>query len=105
MRLRSRPVRWGTTGIPAPRPMTPAVAELHVVPSEAIVFAPEDQLRVQVEAVFTDGSRRDVTDRACYELSNLNASACANPVINFGKTYSGDLLLIQQPFLSLQLER
>jgi hypothetical protein len=40
-------------------------------------MAPNDVLPVQVQAVFSDGSSRDVTSVACYELSNLNATVDA----------------------------
>lgn len=62
---------------------------LDVSPPQAIIVAPAASLQVQVTAHFSDGSTRDVTDRACYELSNLSASVDARGVVTrqkFGET-------------------
>ncbi len=65
------------------------LVRLEVLPSQAIVFAPQEQLQVQVTAHFSDGSTRDVTHLACYELSNLSASVGTEGVVTrqkFGET-------------------
>jgi len=50
------------------------LTRLEVTPERAVVMAPKRDMQVHVTAHFSDGSSRDVTSRACYELSNLNAS-------------------------------
>ncbi len=67
-------LQWLRSGAKGPSPSAPYVTRLQVQPAEAIVIDPASDLQIQVEAFFSDGSSRDVTDRACYELSNLNAS-------------------------------
>ncbi len=65
------------------------LVQLAVFPSEAILVAPVDHVQVQVIAHFSDGSTRDVTQQACYELSNLSASVDAEGVVTrqkFGET-------------------
>lgn len=65
---------WLLQGANGPDPSSPRVVSLSVSPGQAIVRAPEQSLQVHVEALFSDGQKRDVTHRACFELSNLNAT-------------------------------
>ncbi len=68
---------WVKRGAGGPSAQAPVLTRLDVQPREAIVVAPKDELQVQVVAHFSDGTTRDVTDRACYELSNLSAAVDA----------------------------
>lgn len=68
-------MRWLKTGAKPPTPKAATVVRLDVQPSEAIVVAPIEKVQFRVTAHFSDGSSRDVTDRACYEMSNLIATA------------------------------
>lgn len=65
---------WLRAGAPAPLQNAPELLRLDVIPREAVVFEPEDHVQLSVTATFSTGEQRDVTDRACYELSNLHAS-------------------------------
>lgn len=65
---------WIANGIPSPTPHAPTVNRLEVTPNAAILAEPIDSIQLRVTAHFSDGSSRDVTDRACYELSNLFAT-------------------------------
>ncbi len=65
--------QWLQQGAAPPSAHAPAVTGLDVAPSEAIVRDPEYSVQFRVTATFSDGSLRDVTDEACYELSNLLA--------------------------------
>lgn len=71
---------WIANGA-SPPTKSVAVDRLVVQPLEAIRFAPQDQFKLQVEAEFSDGSRRDVTDLAVYETSNLNVSVGADGLV------------------------
>ncbi|MCA9157808.1 MAG: DUF1549 domain-containing protein [Planctomycetales bacterium] len=80
---------WIAAGAPPAQPTERKLVGLDVQPSEAIIVAPADSFQVQVTAHFSDGSTRDVTQRACYELSNLSASVDASGVVsrqNYGET-------------------
>ncbi len=82
-------LQWLRSGAKGPSPSAPHVTRLHVQPAEAIVVDPASDLQIHVEAFFSDGSSRDVTDRACYELSNLNANVDAGGRVSrakFGET-------------------
>lgn len=81
--------RWLRDGAAGPSEQAATLTRLDVEPKQAIVVAPQDQLSVRVTAHFSDGTSRDVTDRACYELSNLRATVSADGVVSrtkFGET-------------------
>ena len=65
---------WIAEGTASPSSDAPHVVKLEVTPPEAILTEPVDDLSLQVSASFSDGTSRDVTARACYELSNLIAT-------------------------------
>jgi hypothetical protein len=67
-------LNWLREGANSPSPKTPTLVNLEVQPLETVIRAPADHVQVHVQANFSDGSSRDVTDRACYELSNLIAN-------------------------------
>jgi hypothetical protein len=66
---------WIAAGMPADPPETPALTRLTVTPAEQVVVAPADRVRLQVTATFADGSTRDVTKLACYDLSSVWVAA------------------------------
>ncbi|MDV6034163.1 MAG: DUF1549 domain-containing protein [Phycisphaera sp. RhM] len=81
--------RWLRHGAPGPSAEAPRLIGLVVQPTQAIVANPDRALPVHVTATFSDGTSRDVTDTACYELSNLNATVDADGVVTrdkFGET-------------------
>ncbi len=81
--------RWLREGASGPSSTAARLVRLKVEPSEAIVVEPQNKLPIRVEAFFSDGTSRDVTDTACYELSNLNASVDQDGVVSrskFGET-------------------
>lgn len=80
---------WLDQGGSAPSPAAATVTRLDVSPQHAIVSSPQEDLQVVVTARFSDGTSRDVTERACYELSNLNGSVDASGRVTrqkFGET-------------------
>ncbi|MEO1526541.1 MAG: DUF1549 and DUF1553 domain-containing protein [Planctomycetota bacterium] len=92
-------VDWIRCGANGPSEQAPALVKLDVTPESAIVAAPLEQLEVQVHATFSDGSRREVTQTACYELSNLNAKVDDDGVVH--RTKLGETTLIVR-YLQLQ---
>lgn len=72
---------WILNGAKPPLDDAPKLTQLLVEPMEAIVRSPQTELQVNVRAVFSDGTSRDVTDIACYELSNLEASVEPNGLV------------------------
>jgi hypothetical protein len=67
-------LQWLRGGASGPSSSAPEVVRLEVEPRSAISVAPVSDVQVRARAFFSDGTSRDVTDRACYELSNLNAT-------------------------------
>lgn len=66
---------WIAAGMPADPADAPALTKLTVTPAEQVVVAPADRVRLQVTATFADGSTRDVTKLACYDLSSVSVAS------------------------------
>lgn len=65
---------WIADGAPGPEPHSPSLQRLDVMPADAILVEPADSAQLVVAAHFADGSRRDVSQLACYELTNRHAA-------------------------------
>ncbi len=61
---------WLLSGMPAPNDKTPAVSRLIVAPDKRVLVAPVNQVQLTAIAEFADGTRRDVTRLATYDVSN-----------------------------------
>jgi hypothetical protein len=62
--------RWIAAGMPDDIVTAPKLVRIEVTPPEKILFEPETDVQLRVEAVFADGSRRDVTHVAVYDPAN-----------------------------------
>lgn len=87
-------IQWLRNGALGPSESAPRLVGLDVHPSQAIVADPIQELDVQVTAKFSDGTSRDVTKSACYELSNLNANVDKNGVVT-RKKYGETTLIVR----------
>ncbi|QEF98826.1 hypothetical protein Mal15_28830 [Stieleria maiorica] len=92
--------RWLRSGANGPSSEAPTLVRLEVQPEQAIVSDPERELPIHVSATFSDGTTRDVTDTACYELSNLHATVDAHGVVSRHR-YGETTLIVRY----LQLQR
>ncbi|MEL6108640.1 MAG: DUF1549 and DUF1553 domain-containing protein [Planctomycetota bacterium] len=92
-------IDWIRAGATGPSQDAPKLVSLEVTPDSAIVADPIESVRVRVHATFEDGTTRDVTSTACYELSNLNATVGADGTVSRGKF--GETTLIVR-YLQLQ---
>ncbi len=63
---------WIASGARRDPDGVPTLSDLEVQPGETVLVAPKDRVQIRAEAVFSDGSRRDVTTLAVYETSNEN---------------------------------
>ncbi|HEY2250407.1 MAG TPA: DUF1549 and DUF1553 domain-containing protein [Planctomycetaceae bacterium] len=61
---------WISGGLAADSSAVPRLVDLAVQPRDVVLVEPADSVQLQVEAVFSDGSRRDVSGLAVYDLSN-----------------------------------
>ncbi len=60
---------WIDAGVPRDPAGTPAMQKLQVTPSGIVLNEPNNTVQVKATAVFSDGSRRDVTRLCLYEQS------------------------------------
>lgn len=58
---------WIASGAPAAASQEPRLIRIDVTPVEAIIDEPQSEVQLQVQATFSDGSKRDVTERTIYE--------------------------------------
>jgi hypothetical protein len=84
--------RWIAAGMPADPPTLPTLRQLVVEPDEAFVMEPDDRMQLSATAIFSDGTRRDVTREATYELSNQNARVDDDGLVR--KEQSGEVAVI-----------
>lgn len=75
--------RWIAAGAPGPDESAPIVTRLSVTPEDVVLWQADDELSLQVEAHFSDGSSRDVTRLAVYEPSETFAHVSADGIVRF----------------------
>jgi hypothetical protein len=61
---------WIAAGTPGPLKAEPKLVQLEVSPTETVVNEPQDSVQLEVQAVFADGTRRDIRQLAVYELTD-----------------------------------
>jgi hypothetical protein len=93
-------LQWLSAGAAGPSPAAATVVRLQIQPEQAIVAAPSTEVQMSVHAFYSDGSSRDVTGLACYELSNLNAEV--DPAGRVTRSRFGETTLIVR-YLQQQL--
>jgi hypothetical protein len=76
--------RWLEGGMPSDLADAPRLRQLLVQPASRILFEPEEEVRLQATAEFDDGSRRDVTALAVFELSNGSAVVRGDGLVRKG---------------------
>jgi hypothetical protein len=62
--------QWIAAGTPRDSAKTAILVDLEVTPSEQVLIEPADRVQIRAAAVFSDGSRRDVSNLAVYEQSS-----------------------------------
>ena len=70
-------LEWISRGAVADRTNEVQLVELQVEPREAILVEPDWSQQISVNALFSDGSQRDVTSLAVYEMSEPVAAVSA----------------------------
>src|SRR5262245_39196511 len=64
---------WIQAGAPGPA-AAPSLVRLEISPREAVLIEPVDSAQLKVVAHFADGQQHDVTELACYELTNRSVN-------------------------------
>ncbi|MEM7231468.1 MAG: DUF1549 and DUF1553 domain-containing protein [Planctomycetota bacterium] len=77
--------RWIESGAKNDSATAPRLESLRVTPSAEILSAPSRERSLKVEALFSNGERRDVTYWAVYSLSNFVAQVSSEGVVRFQK--------------------
>ncbi len=76
---------WISAGLHPDAPGTPTLQRLDVTPTEAVLVMPARQVAVRAKALFSDGSRRDVTGLAVFETSNPDVEVGGDGVVRVEK--------------------
>jgi hypothetical protein len=72
---------WISAGLPADGPSTPSLQKLIIDNPERFLVQPEVETTIKAQAVFSDGSKRDVTRLACFESTNPAIDVSENGVV------------------------
>ncbi len=91
---------WIAGGAKRESPGAPMLVKLEVTPREQFLIEPASSVAVKVAAKFSDGSTRDVTSIACYEVVNV-AVADVSTDGRVTRKESGETTLLVR-FLHLQ---
>jgi hypothetical protein len=73
--------RWIEAGAADDGPTAPRLTQLEVFPREQVLVEPHSEVALQVHAVFSDGTQRDVSRLAVYETANLLATVSSDGVV------------------------
>lgn len=73
--------RWISEGAQRDLPDEPTLVALEVSPEEKVLFAPEDSVKLEVTARYSDGSTRDVNRWAIYEPTALNVEVSPDGLV------------------------
>ncbi len=74
--------RWITEGMQDDPPTRPRLEKIAVTPLEQVLIEPAAQVQLKIEAIFSDGSRRDVRKLAVYEPANTLAQITHDGLVN-----------------------
>ncbi len=91
---------WIAGGLANDVGAAPTLARLDVTPTEAILIAPTNSLRLNAQAVFTDGTRRDISSLAVYDPSSQMVKVDGDGLVTAEK--SGEVTIIVR-FLERQV--
>ena len=92
---------WIARGTPRDSEQMPKLVQLEVIPAEQVLVEPADQVQIKATAVFSDGTRRDVSNLTVYEQSTDLAKISRDGLVQrlrMGEmTVVARYLQIQQP--------
>ncbi len=92
---------WIARGTPRDSDRSPRLQRLEVTPAEQVLIEPADRVQIKVTAIFSDGSRKDVSNLTVFEQSTDLAKISADGLVQrlrMGEmTVIARYLQIQQP--------
>src|SRR5437764_6619498 len=62
--------QWIAEGARSDASGTPTLTKIEISPGEMVLVEPADHLQIKASAIFSDGSKRDITSLAVYEPAN-----------------------------------
>lgn len=74
---------WIEQGLAPPDSSAPVVTALDVVPDDTVLWMPDREMQLNVKAVFSDGTQRDVTRLAVYEPSDPLVNVRSSGLVQF----------------------
>lgn len=74
---------WISAGVPAYSADAPKVTALEITPTDAVLWHPQQELQLSVQAKFSDGTTREVTRLAVYEPNDPLVKVTAEGVVQF----------------------
>lgn len=90
---------WIERGMPRDDAKMPTLKKLEVSPAEQVLIEPADRVQIKATAVFSDGSRRDVSSMAVYEQSTDLAKISAGGLVQ--RVRMGEMAVIAR-YLQIQ---
>lgn len=91
---------WIAAGAPEPIRKEPKLVALEVSPQQTVINAPQNEVQIEVHAVFADGTRRDVRGLAVYELTDNLAEVSTSGLVK--KLSLGETTILVR-YLQLQV--
>jgi hypothetical protein len=91
--------KWIEAGTPVDSASTPRLTKLTVSPLEKILVDPDQSVQLHVQATFSDGTTRDISDLAVYEQATHLANISPEGLVTRGR--NGETTIIVR-FLDLQ---
>jgi hypothetical protein len=76
-------------GMPEDFGRAPKLVKLEVTPLEQVLVEPVEQVQIRVQATFSDGTSRDLTNLACYDTANTLVAVSHGGLVRregFGET-------------------
>ncbi len=73
--------RWLEQGMPGDLARTPRLQRLEVTPTELYLVQPAREVKISAHAVYSDGSRKDVTGLAVFESTNPKIEAGPDGIV------------------------
>ena len=92
--------RWVAAGAPRDEASSPSLVSLEVTPSQQVLLEPSNRMKINATAVFSDGSRRDVSRWAVYEQSVDLAKVSPDGLVERGGRAGETTVIVR--FLQLQ---
>ena len=77
--------QWIAEGLVKPNAEAPKVTSLEVTPADTLLWMPQTEVRLAVQAHFADGSHLDVTRLAVYEPSDPAVKVNVDGLVTFAK--------------------